>query len=709
MTRARIALVLAALATGIAMVLVVAHEGRETVLDAILGVSIGWAFVASGIVAWARRPGTRIGRVMVLAGGLRLVAEFCTGADNRVLYPIGHLSHYGFWIAIVYVLLAFPGGRLETTLSRLIFVGAAFLLPLQLGWLLLGAANHKRDGLAVVHSSQAARVFDGVHYGLALLLVSLLIAVLVARWRSASLRLRVAIAPVLWAGAGGLAFGLLVLVDDATGKPLGAAPAALFDLAVAGVAIASLFGVVRARLARSAVGELVVELSRAPAHGDLRAALARALRDPSLALAYWLPESGRYVDAEGQPFELPLESDATTVSVVERKGRTIAALVHDPALGEELELVASVSAAAALALENEQLQAELRAQLAESKQQKERLQALIDSSPLALVEYGPDKRVRLWNPAAERIFGWSREEMIDLGGLPLASPSKHAEGEELFARVLAGETLNDYETVRQRKDGTLVDVSIAAAPITDESAPALGNMVAYTDITERKAQEAEVHRLNGELQARLAELRASRARIVEAADEERRRIERNLHDGTQQRLVSISMALGLAQAKLRSDPAAAGAVFGEARQGLSAALEELRQLSHGIHPSILTERGLVAALQELSLHAAVPVELALDGTERLPEPVEAAAYYVVSEALANVAKYAQATSAEVRLQPVDGMVVLEVADDGIGGADAGRGSGLRGLTDRVEALGGRIWFSSPPGQGTIVRAEIPCG
>ncbi|MGZ4415485.1 MAG: sensor histidine kinase, partial [Gaiellaceae bacterium] len=184
---------------------------------------------------------------------------------------------------------------------------------------------------------------------------------------------------------------------------------------------------------------------------------------------------------------------------------------------------------------------------------------------------------------------------------------------------------------------------------------------------------------------------------------------RNLHDGTQQRLVSISMALGLAQAKLAKDPAAAGAVFGKARQGLSAALEELRELSHGIHPAVLTDRGLVAALHELTLHAAVPVELALDGTERLPEQVEAAAYYVVSEALANIAKYAHATSAQVRLQPLDGKVVLEVADDGIGGADAGRGSGLRGLTDRVEALGGRLWFSSPPGQGTIVRAEIPCG
>jgi signal transduction histidine kinase len=234
-------------------------------------------------------------------------------------------------------------------------------------------------------------------------------------------------------------------------------------------------------------------------------------------------------------------------------------------------------------------------------------------------------------------------------------------------------------------------------------------MVAYTDITERKTQEAEVHRLNAELHARLEDLRASRARIVEAADEERRRIERNLHDGTQQRLVSISMALGLAEAKLESDPAGAGAVFGEARQGLSAALEELRALSHGIHPGILNERGLAAALEELTMGAAVAVALDVADSDRLPEQVEAAAYYVVSEALANVAKHSHATSARVRVETARGELVVEVADDGMGGADSGRGSGLRGLTDRVEALGGRLWLSSPPGQGTIVRAEIPCG
>jgi PAS domain S-box-containing protein len=182
--------------------------------------------------------------------------------------------------------------------------------------------------------------------------------------------------------------------------------------------------------------------------------------------------------------------------------------------------------------------------MAEGRRQEARLQALIDSSPLALVEFGLDTRIRLWNPAAERIFGWSSEEILGRGGLPMAPPSKRAEAEDLFARVLAGEWVNDYETVRLRKDGTLVAVSIAAAPVRDGSGRVLGNMVAYTDITERKAQEAELHRLNDELHARVEELAASRARIVTAGDVERRRLERNLHDGAQQRLVAMVARYG---------------------------------------------------------------------------------------------------------------------------------------------------------------------
>jgi PAS domain S-box-containing protein len=335
------------------------------------------------------------------------------------------------------------------------------------------------------------------------------------------------------------------------------------------------------------------------------------------------------------------------------------------------------------------------------------LQALVDSSPLAIVEFGLDRRVRLWNPAAERIFGWSREEMLGRGDLPLAPASKRAESEELFARVRAGEWVTDYETVRQRKDGTLVDVAIAAAPVKDGSGRVIGNMVAYTDITERKLQDAELHRLNAELQDRLEELAASRARIVAAGDTERRRLERNLHDGAQQRLVALAMSLRVALAKLDADPADARTALTTASDELALAVDELRELARGLHPAVLTDRGLRAAVESLAGRTPVPVEIAEIPAERLPEPVEAAAYYVIAEALTNVARYARASAVHVRVAASDSKVVVEVSDDGVGGADPASGSGLRGLADRVEALDGALEVVSRAGAGTSLRAEIP--
>jgi PAS domain S-box-containing protein len=344
--------------------------------------------------------------------------------------------------------------------------------------------------------------------------------------------------------------------------------------------------------------------------------------------------------------------------------------------------------------------------MSDGKEQGE-LQALVDSSPLAIVEFALDRRIRLWNPAAERIFGWSREEMLGRADLPLAQASKRAESEELFARVFAGESLTNYETVRQRKDGTLVDVAIAAAPVIDGSGRVIGNMVAYTDITERKAQEAELHRLNAELHDRLEELAASRARIVSAGDTERRRLERNLHDGAQQRLVSLAVSLRLALSKLDSDPPAARTELADACDELALAVDELRELARGLHPAVLTNRGLRAAVETLANRAPVPVEIADIPAERLPEPVEAAAYYVIAEGLTNVAKYARATEVSVRVTAGDASVVAVVSDDGVGGADPATGSGLRGLADRVEALDGSLEVVSPVGAGTTLRAEIP--
>ena len=323
------------------------------------------------------------------------------------------------------------------------------------------------------------------------------------------------------------------------------------------------------------------------------------------------------------------------------------------------------------------------------------------------MEFGLDTRIRLWNPAAERIFGWSAEEMLGRGGLPLAPASKRAEAEDLFARVRAGESMSDHETVRLHKDGTLVAVSVAAAPVRDPSGRVVGNMVAYTDIRERKAQEAEVHRLNAELHERLVELAASRARIVTAGDVERRRLERNLHDGAQQRLVALSLSLRLALARLESDPAAARTILAGAGDELALALGELRELARGLHPAVLSDRGLRPAVEMLAGRAPVPVEIGEIPEERLPEPVEAAAYYLIAEALTNVAKYARASAVRVRVTATGERVVVEVTDDGVGGADAAAGSGIRGLADRVEALGGTLEVASPPGGGTSLRAEMP--
>ncbi|HTE62319.1 MAG TPA: PAS domain-containing sensor histidine kinase [Solirubrobacteraceae bacterium] len=342
-----------------------------------------------------------------------------------------------------------------------------------------------------------------------------------------------------------------------------------------------------------------------------------------------------------------------------------------------------------------------------SSEQELRLQALIDSSPLALVEFALDTSIRLWNPAAERIFGWTREEMLGRAGLPMAPPHLRAEAEDLFRRVAAGASINDLETVRRHKDGPLVPVSIAAAPVRDGSGRVVGNMVAYTDITERKTQAAEVHRLNAELQVRLEELAASRARIVAAGDIERRRLERNLHDGAQQRLVALALSLRIALAKLESDPEAARATLGGASKELARALDELRELARGLHPAVLTDRGLPAAVEMLAGRAPVPVEIAEVPDERLPEAVEAAAYYLIAEALTNVAKYASASTVRVRIAARDGHLLVEIADDGVGGADPLSGSGLRGLADRVEALGGTLKVVSPAGAGTTLRAEVP--
>jgi signal transduction histidine kinase len=210
-----------------------------------------------------------------------------------------------------------------------------------------------------------------------------------------------------------------------------------------------------------------------------------------------------------------------------------------------------------------------------------------------------------------------------------------------------------------------------------------------------------------QLEARVQALQASRDRAVDSAEAERRRIERDLHDGAQQRLVALAMDLGMARAKLETDPAAATALVGEAHEEAKRALAELRDLARGIHPAVLADRGLDAAISALAARSPVPVGVDVT-TGRLPGPVESAAYFVVAEALANAAKHARAAEIGVRISRHRDLLIVEVMDDGAGGADPAKGSGLRGLEDRVAAVDGRLTVTSPPGGPTVIRAELPC-
>lgn len=217
----------------------------------------------------------------------------------------------------------------------------------------------------------------------------------------------------------------------------------------------------------------------------------------------------------------------------------------------------------------------------------------------------------------------------------------------------------------------------------------------------------ENERLNAELRAKVKELRASRARMIEAGLAERRVLERDLHDGAQQRLVSLALGLRMIEDRL-DDPSSARELLRVAGRELEAALGELRELARGIHPAVLSERGLDAALEALAGRAPLPVQVEAMIGKRLSEPVELAVYFVVSEALTNVAKYARASQATVRATRHDGRVFVEVSDDGVGGADPSKGSGLNGLADRVSTLDGNLEVRSEHAQGTVLRAEIPC-
>ena len=469
----------------------------------------------------------------------------------------------------VHVLVAFPNGRLASRRERLL-VGAAYadlvlLAPL---WMAARGDVPARDGTAgLLRPEPFGSSLGGLPAAIALIVGGALAWHLWRRWYWATRHIRRTLALVLLTGGSSLVLLFVAAVADRSSAAAGRALGWAALVAFCAVPLAILGGILRSRLARASVAELLRELETARTPGALRDALRRALGDPTLRLAYWVSETRGFVDLRGRPFELPWEGSSQVATRVEQDGRCIAALVHDASLRDAPELLEAVTSAARLALENERLHAEFRSH---------------------------------------------------------------------------------------------VDT-----------------------------------------------LRESRARIVEAGDAERRRLERNLHDGAQQRLVTMALHLRLVEAKIVTDPEGAAPLIAQVREELTEALEELRELARGIHPAILSDRGLGPALEAVAARSVVPVELSTP-SDRLPPQVEAAIYYVVSEALTNVAKYAQASYVTVEVARTDGRAVVAVADDGVGGADPDGGSGLRGLADRVAALDGRLHVDSAPSRGTRIHADIPC-
>jgi PAS domain S-box-containing protein len=302
---------------------------------------------------------------------------------------------------------------------------------------------------------------------------------------------------------------------------------------------------------------------------------------------------------------------------------------------------------------------------------------------------GYDGYYKRVNEAFERTLGFTEDELLDRPFVDFVHPDDREASRSDLDSLESGRRTGVHEERHLHKDGSYRWLHWTAVPAgDDETCYALAR-----DVTERKLAEAE--------------LASSRARIVEAGDAARRTIERDLHDGAQQRLVGLSLHLRLLEREL-DEPAQARRRLEEAQREVAQSLAELRDLARGIHPAVLTSHGLAVALQQVATYAPVPVELVVDLDDRPAERVEVAAYYLVSEALANVAKHASAETVTVSLRRTGDDLLVEIADDGIGGADA-HGSGLRGLADRVEAVGGTLNVVSPPGEGTSLSAELPCG
>jgi signal transduction histidine kinase len=537
-------------------------------------------FVLAGLVAWSRRPGNRFGPLLVAAGFALLLRQLRYSHEPALFTVFFLLGELAYWV-VAQAVFSYPTGRLTDRYERaLIWTGYTITAFFTLAILFVydGSKNLRffeprpRKSLLLVSGDGDLAVSFQKGFVIAVwgVLAVAAIALLIRKLVRATPRARGILAPLLVAAIAVALRAVWESVFTFIRQPTGSLSEYLFwwqVVAFVALPLALLAGFLRARLARANVGELVIELERTPPEG-VRDALARALDDPTLAVAFWLPERHVFVDAAGGEVELPHDG-ARAVTRLDHDGTPVAALVHDPSLLDDPKLVDSVAAAARLALENARLQADVRAQLA-------------------------------------------------------------------------------------------------------------------------KVQE-------------------SRRRIVTAGDERARKIERDLHDGAQQRLVALALDLRIAQRQLGKelDPEVErllAAAVGE----LQVAVDELRELARGVHPAVLTEEGLPGALESLALRTPIPVRLLAVPGERLPPEIEAAAYFVACEAVANAVKHSQARSVRVSAQRTNGRLVVAIEDDGVGGADASAGSGLRGLVDRVEAHGGTLRVDSRPGEGTRVIGELPC-
>jgi len=658
------------------------HE-QHPALAIALGLFVSWSFILAGLIGWSRRPANRTGMLMVAVGFGVLVGSL-NEANYSVPFTLGALFGSLFIAVFIHLLLAYPSGDLISRKARLLVIAGyatAVVAPLLDSMFPLKHTCKPHacpDNLVFVSHNHAAHVAETALWtATTVLLFVAAVGLLVGRWRRATPTLRRILRSVYLAGGLSvvlLAIGFIVTPFSGFGGTLVSVALIVTFTAVPFLFLAGLLGTTIARGA--GLDTIFSSVPERASPGEVQEGLRQALRDATAEVAYWYEEGGHYVDIDGNRFELPADTRQRVVTRLDYRDDPVAAIVHDAALLEEPELLEGIANAARIALERDKLLVEVRARA-------QRYFALLQAMPDLMFRISDDGTYLSYNAPNSRdlvdddIVGktlWDRLPR-DLADRVLAAGRASLGG---TPHVI--EYALDFEDGKRHYEGRF-------APSGDEEF-----LMIVREITQRKQQQQE--------------LEASRQRIVAAGDDARRKLERNLHDGAQQRLVSISLSLRLAQGQLEKNPAGAQEVLEASREELARALEELRELARGIHPAVLTDRGLEAALESLAARAPLPVEI--EGPRAsLPAAVEAAAYYVVSEALANVTKYAQASSVKVTVEQVNGCAFVEVADDGIGGADPERGSGLRGLADRIASLNGKLAIDSPPGAGTRVRAEIP--